>query len=65
MTVEQPGVVDFASIDPVGNAVLTISDHLSWEDVNGHLFHLQEKINAYLRFRLWKAARIREIPRYR
>lgn len=43
-------MVDFASLDREGNAVLTVSDHLPWDDVNEHLFGLQEKINAYLRF---------------
>ena len=50
MTVEQSEVVDFASVDRLGNAVLTISDHLAWDDVDKHLFQLQEKLNAYLRF---------------
>ncbi|MDE5459932.1 DUF6572 domain-containing protein [Bradyrhizobium sp. CSS354] len=51
MTVEKIEVVDFIGIDdPTGRAVLTISDHLPWEDVKSHLFILQEKLNAYLRF---------------
>ena len=50
MTVEQHDVVDFAGIDHHGNAVLTVSDHLQWTAVKDHLWHLQEKINAYLRF---------------
>jgi hypothetical protein len=50
MTVEQHDVIDFAGIDIDGNAALTVSDHLPWTDLNGHLFQLQEKINGYLRF---------------
>jgi hypothetical protein len=50
MTVEQRDTIDFAGADQLGNFVLTISDPLRWEDVNKHLFFLQEKINAYLRF---------------
>jgi hypothetical protein len=50
MTVEQIQVVDFVGIDPSGKAVLTIADHLSWDDIESHLFTLQEKLNAYLRF---------------
>ena len=50
MTVAQIHVVDFVGIDPSGRAVLTISDHLSWDDIKSHLFTLQEKLNAYLRF---------------
>jgi hypothetical protein len=50
VTVEQHEVVDFAAISADGRAALTISDHLSWEDVDTHLWHLQEKINGYLRF---------------
>jgi len=48
MSVENLKVIDFASIDKNGNAVLTISDHLKWDDNNEHLLILQNKINAYL-----------------
>ena len=48
MSVENLKVIDFASIDKNGNAVLTISDHLKWDDDNEHLLTLQNKINAYL-----------------
>ena len=50
MSVEQHDVVDFVSLDLYGNCVLTISDHLAWDMVDEHLFSLQEKLNAYLRF---------------
>jgi hypothetical protein len=50
MSVEQIQVVDFVGIDTTGRTVLTISDHLSWDDMKSHLFTLQEKLNAYLRF---------------
>lgn len=49
MTIEQPDVVDFVSVNAAGSAVLSISDHLPWDDVNKHLFCLQTKLNAYLR----------------
>lgn len=48
MSVENLKVIDFASIDKNGNAVLTISDHLKWDDNDEHLLILQNKINAYL-----------------
>jgi hypothetical protein len=48
MSVENLKVIDFASIDKNGYAVLTISDHLQWDDNNEHLLILQNKINAYL-----------------
>ena len=48
MSVENLKVIDFASVDKNGNAVLTISDHLKWDDNNEHLLILQNKINAYL-----------------
>lgn len=48
MSVENLNVIDFSSIDKNGNAVLTISDHLNWDDGNDHLLILQNKINAYL-----------------
>ena len=48
MSVENYKIIDFASIDKNGYAVLTISDHLEWDDNNEHLLILQNKINAYL-----------------
>jgi hypothetical protein len=48
MSIEQKDVIDFVSIHPSGNAVLTISDHLPWDEENEHLILLQDKINAYL-----------------
>jgi len=50
MSIEQTSVVDFVSINKEGEVMLTISDHLEWDDRNQHLKQLQEKINAYLRF---------------
>lgn len=48
MAVDNTGVIDVASIDPDGNVVLTISDHLPWDAENEHLLILQEKINTYI-----------------
>ena len=48
MSVENLKVIDFVSIDLNGNVVLTISDHLEWDESNEHLLVLQDKINAYL-----------------
>jgi hypothetical protein len=50
VTVEQLNVIDFVGTDTNGNVVLTISDHLPWDKINEHLFFLQEKLNACLRF---------------
>jgi hypothetical protein len=50
MSVMNLEVVDVISIDLNGNAVLTISDDLTWDDKNEHLLALQNKINAYLGF---------------
>jgi len=50
VTVEQHDVVDTVHVEPSGNAVLTIADHLPWDKVNEHLYCLQEKLNAYLSF---------------
>jgi hypothetical protein len=51
MTVENQRVVDFVGIDKDdGHIVLTISDHLDWQDEIGHLSSLQEKLNSYLAF---------------
>lgn len=50
MSIEQLNVVDFASINQAGEAVLTISDHLDWVSDNNHLYLLQEKVNGYISF---------------
>jgi hypothetical protein len=52
MTIEEPNRVDAIGIDKrSGNVVLTISDHLGWENNSRqHLEQLQEKINSYLAF---------------
>ena len=50
MTIEQPEVVDFILVEPEGDTVLTVSDHLPWDDAKEHLLRLQEKLNAYVRF---------------
>lgn len=50
MSVDNSKVIDSISIDKDGNVVLTISDHLPWDEENEHLLILQDKINAYLTF---------------
>ena len=47
MSVENSKVIDFIS-DKEDKIVLTISDHLEWDNDNEHIYLLQEKINAYL-----------------
>lgn len=49
MSIEQVGVVDAIGVDKeTGQVVLTISDHLEWNDE--HLLLLQEKLNLYIGF---------------
>ena len=49
MTVDQTNIVDAIGIDETTQMVhLSISDNLPW--TSDHLFKLQEKLNAYLRF---------------
>lgn len=50
MNIEQKDIIDFISTSPDGKIVLTISDHLLWDEKNEHLLMLQEKLNSYLRF---------------
>ena len=51
MAIDQTDKVDFISIDENDKSVfLTISDHLDWTNVEGHLLMLQEKINNYITF---------------
>lgn len=50
MAVDNSEIIDFISITEQNIVVLTISDHLDWEDINSHLILLQDKINSYLKF---------------
>jgi hypothetical protein len=50
MSVEDQNVIDIITTDKQGILVLTISDHLEWNDENEHLLLLQDKINSYLDF---------------
>ncbi len=51
MAIDNPNVIDLIGTDrTTGEAVLTISDHLEWDDRNEHLLILQEKINRYIGF---------------
>jgi hypothetical protein len=54
MSISETNVVDVVGVDPEKKIVrLAISDHLGWndsEEEKEHLWLLQEKINAYLRF---------------
>ncbi|MDM9622631.1 DUF6572 domain-containing protein [Rhizobium sp. S96] len=64
MSIDQTEIIDFVSIEKSnGEVVLTISDHLPWEeDEEEHLLLLQEKINAYLRF-IESGEMFRKVPR--
>jgi uncharacterized protein DUF6572 len=50
MSVDQPDKVDIISTTPEGKVMLTIADHLPWDEQNEHLLLLQNKINSYLTF---------------
>ncbi len=50
MAVDNPDVIDIVSDDPFGRVVLTISDHLAWDDPVSHMQILQTKLNRYLAF---------------
>jgi|SRR5215510_10899995 len=51
MTVERTGIVDWLGIEKgTGHIVLTVVDPLDWNDENGHLRTLQDKLNTYLAF---------------
>jgi putative hemolysin len=49
MSVTQTDTVDHIGISPEQEVVLTISDHLSWQEAD-HLALLETKLNSYLRF---------------
>ena len=49
MTIEEKQKIDVISIsEDETTAIMTISDHLSWEKEEEHLLLLQNKINVYL-----------------
>jgi hypothetical protein len=51
VTVEQTKVIDIISLDKrTGQVILTVSDHLEWNDSTRHQEILQAKLNAYLAF---------------
>ncbi len=51
MAVDNPDVVDAVGTSKAnGDVILTIVDHLPWDDGNEHLLTLQKKINSYLEF---------------
>jgi len=51
MSIDQAGKIDFIGTDEKSNSViLTISDHLDWDDSENHLLLLQKKLNNYLTF---------------
>jgi hypothetical protein len=66
MSIEQSNIVDFVTLDETsGEALLTISDHLAWDENEGtHLELLQSKLNAYLRF-IESGELVREFPHVR
>lgn len=47
MSVEDKNKIDAISTNKEGVIVLTISDHLEWDENNNHLLILQDKINSY------------------
>jgi hypothetical protein len=51
MSIIEKDKIDLIGVDKVSKeAILTITDHLNWEDELFHLSALQDKINAYLSF---------------
>jgi hypothetical protein len=51
MSVDQPKVIDFVGVDKAsGEVILTIADHLDWNDSRAHQMILQDKLNSYLAF---------------
>lgn len=51
MAVTDSDIIDAIGVEPeTGCVVLSIADHLDWDEEGGHLLLLQEKLNTYLRF---------------
>ncbi len=50
MSISDKNVIDLVGINKIDEVVLSISDHLNWENTYEHLFELQEKLNRYIHF---------------
>jgi hypothetical protein len=51
MTIANPGIIDAMSVDKQTNeAVLTLIDHLEWQEFREHTQLLSEKLNRYFGF---------------
>ncbi len=51
MSVEETDCIDIIRHDSAHEKIIMdITDHLEWDDENGHLLKLQDKLNVYLRF---------------
>jgi len=50
MSIDQLDKIDAVSTTPDGKVMLTISDHLEWDEEGEHMMILQNKLNAYLQF---------------
>lgn len=49
MSIEERNTIDAIGIEgATGKVILTISDHMSWDDEYAHLLLLQAKLNTYL-----------------
>ncbi len=51
MAIDDPKIIDIIGLeDATDEVVLTISDHLDWDDTREHQQLLQDKLNKYLAF---------------
>ncbi|MEO8277184.1 MAG: DUF6572 domain-containing protein [Thermoanaerobaculia bacterium] len=51
MTVEQPDEIDIVGIERnTGLFVLTIADHLDWDELEEHMRILEAKVESYIAF---------------
>ena len=51
MSVEDRNIVDLIGVEKrTGKVILTIADHLDWQNEQNHLSALQAKINRYIEF---------------
>ncbi len=49
MSVDESAIIDFIGVDvPTGNVILTIADHLEWDEEGIHILTLAAKMQYYL-----------------
>ena len=50
MAVHESSIIDIVSLDQTDAVILSVVDHLDWDDEQKHLYMIQDKLNTYCRY---------------